>query len=163
MPDRDPLTHLSSMNSPADRMFPTLSAEQIDRAAVHGRIRTVHRGEVLVEPGAKDMPFFIIKSGRLDLVRPGNGDHIVATLRRGQFTGETNTLAGRRGLVRITVSEGGEVVYFGREQLLGLVQTDSQLSEIVMRAFIHRRVELIARGYGDAVVLGSTHSSGTLR
>ncbi|HEX3868335.1 MAG TPA: FAD-dependent oxidoreductase, partial [Gemmatimonadaceae bacterium] len=35
--------------------------------------------------------------------------------------------------------------------------------EIVMRAFILRRVELISRGYGDAVLLGSTHCSGTLR
>src|SRR5205823_1679649 len=38
-----------------------------------------------------------------------------------------------------------------------------ELSEIIMRAFILRRVELIARGYGDAVLLGSTHSPGTLR
>ena len=43
---------------------------------------------------------------------------------------------------------------------MALVQTDSELSEIIMRAFILRRVELIARGYGDAVLLGSTHSPG---
>src|SRR2546425_11637100 len=49
-------------------------------------------------------------------------------------------------------------IHLEREQLLGLVQTDSELSEIIMRAFILRRVELIARGYGDAVLLGSTHS-----
>ena len=32
-----------------------------------------------------------------------------------------------------------------------------------MRAFILRRVELIARGLGDVVLIGSTHSAGTLR
>jgi thioredoxin reductase (NADPH) len=32
-----------------------------------------------------------------------------------------------------------------------------------MRAFILRRVELIARGFGDVVLLGSIHCSGTLR
>jgi len=31
-----------------------------------------------------------------------------------------------------------------------------------MRAFILRRLELIAGGYGDAVVIGSTHCGGTL-
>src|SRR2546425_5960056 len=54
-------------------------------------------------------------------------------------------------------------IHLEREQLLALVQTDSELSDILMRAFILRRVELIARGYGDAVVLGSTHSADTLR
>src|SRR6185295_19450351 len=44
-----------------------------------------------------------------------------------------------------------------------LVQTDSELGEIIMRAFILRRVELIAHGLGDVVVLGSNHCSATLR
>jgi thioredoxin reductase (NADPH) len=43
------------------------------------------------------------------------------------------------------------------------VQTDSELSEILMRAFIFRRGELIAQGVGDAVLVGSVHSPGTLR
>jgi thioredoxin reductase (NADPH) len=47
--------------------------------------------------------------------------------------------------------------------MLGLVQTDSELGEILMRAFILRRVELIAAGVGDIVLVGSTHSAGTLR
>jgi thioredoxin reductase (NADPH) len=55
------------------------------------------------------------------------------------------------------------VIEVDREQLLALVQTDSQLSEIIMRAFILRRVELIAHGLGDVVLLGSNHCSETLR
>jgi thioredoxin reductase (NADPH) len=43
------------------------------------------------------------------------------------------------------------------------VQTDSELSEIFMRAFILRRVELIAHGFGDVVLVGSNYSPGTLR
>src|SRR5207244_10227610 len=56
-----------------------------------------------------------------------------------------------------------EAVEIDREQLLQLVQTDPELSEIIMRAFILRRVALIARGGCDAVLLGSTHCAGTLR
>ncbi|MEI4914041.1 hypothetical protein Q8G39_28760, partial [Klebsiella pneumoniae] len=37
------------------------------------------------------------------------------------------------------------------------------VSDILMRAFILRRVSLIAHGIGDVVLVGSTHSSGTLR
>src|SRR5207248_309223 len=43
------------------------------------------------------------------------------------------------------------------------VQTDSELSELIMRAFILRRVELIARGFGNVVLVGSNHCAGTLR
>jgi thioredoxin reductase (NADPH) len=50
-----------------------------------------------------------------------------------------------------------------REQLLALVQTDSEISDILMRAFIHRRVQLIASGLGDVVLVGSNHSADTLR
>ena len=72
-------------------------------------------------------------------------------------------LSGRPGLVRIRATESGEVIEIDRGQLLLLVQTDSELGDIFMRAFILRRVELIARGFGDVVLVGSTHCSGTLR
>ena len=36
--------------------------------------------------------------------------------------------------------------------MVALVQTDAELSEILMRAFILRRVELVAHGIGDAVL-----------
>jgi thioredoxin reductase (NADPH) len=66
-------------------------------------------------------------------------------------------------MAQLRVSEPGEVIELSREQMLALVQTDAELSEILMRAFILRRVELIARELGDVVVIGSTHSGGTLR
>jgi thioredoxin reductase (NADPH) len=164
MSNPDPPIQLTSMASAAERMFPKLKPEQIERASAHGRTRVVQSGEVLVEVGTQNTRFFIVRTGRLEIVRsPGQGEVVITSLTAGQFTGETSMLAGRRVLVQIRVREGGELTELDREQLLTLVQTDSELSEIIMRAFILRRVELIARGYGDAVLLGSTHSSGTLR
>ena len=164
MSDPDPPIQLMSMASAAERMFPTLKPEQIERIAGHGRIYPVQDGDVLVEAGAQNTRFFLVRTGRLEIVRPpGTDKQLVASLGPGQFTGETSMLAGRRAMVQIQVREAGELIQLEREQLLGLVQTDSELSEIIMRAFILRRVELIARGYGDAVLLGSTHSPGTLR
>jgi thioredoxin reductase (NADPH) len=81
----------------------------------------------------------------------------------GQFSGEANMISGRRALGRLRVSEPGEVIQLDRDQLLDLIQTDAELSEILMRAFILRRLELIARDLGDVVVIGSAHCAGTLR
>lgn len=55
------------------------------------------------------------------------------------FTGELNMLSGRRGLVSIRVAEAGELIEIEREALRALVQTDSELSDIFLRAFILRR------------------------
>jgi thioredoxin reductase (NADPH) len=72
-------------------------------------------------------------------------------------------LSGRRGLVRLRATEPGKVIEVGHNEFLSLVQTDGELSEILMRAFILRRVELIAHGFGDVVFVGSNHCAGTLR
>ena len=81
----------------------------------------------------------------------------------GEFTGEATLLSGRRSLVTARAAEAGEVIELSREELLALIQTDAELGEILLRAFILRRVELIAHGLGDAVLLGSAYSAGTMR
>src|SRR5262245_35135351 len=135
MSDPEPPIQLTSMASAAERMFPTLKSEQIERAAAHGHARSVHAGEILVQAGAQNTRFFIVRTGRLEIVwQPGTGAQFVASLGPGQFTGETSMLAGRRAMVQIRVRDGGELIQLEREQLLGIVQTDSELSEIIMRA-----------------------------
>ena len=164
-----PVTHTTlgvplTLTSGVERMFPTLTAEQIERIAAHGHERHIRPGEVLVQPGDQIVPFFVIITGGIEIVRPSStNETLVALYGPGQFTGEVNMLSGRPALLQVRASEAGEVIEVDREHLLALVQTDSQLSEIIMRAFILRRVELIAHGLGDVVLLGSNHCSATLR
>jgi thioredoxin reductase (NADPH) len=159
--DSQPLS--SSLPSHQDRLFPTLTQAQIKRIAVHGRRRTTASGETLVDVGDKVVPFFVVVSGEVQALRPTlAGDTLIVTHHAGQFSGEGNMISGRRAMGRLRVNEPGEVIELTREQLLALVQTDAELSEILMRAFILRRLELIAHDLGD-VVIGSTHSANTLR
>jgi thioredoxin reductase (NADPH) len=147
-----------------DRMFPLLTTEQLARVAQHGKARRVEAGEVLVEPGEETTRFFAVKTGQIDVFRvSGDTQEVIAICRAGQFTGELNLLSGRRSLVRLCASEPGEVIQLDRDQLLGLVQADSELGELLMRAFILRRVELISQSIGDLVLVGSSHSAATLR
>jgi thioredoxin reductase (NADPH) len=150
--------------SPEERLFPTLTTGQIERIAARGRRRAIARGDVLVEVGDKVVPFFVLLSGEIQVLRPADGtETLIVTHRPGQFSGEGNMITGRRAMGRLRVSEPGEMIELDREQLLALVQTDAELSEILMRAFILRRSELIAGDLGDVVVIGSTHCAGTLR
>jgi thioredoxin reductase (NADPH) len=151
-------------SSRIEKIFPKLSPAQIDRIAAHGHIRSVHSGEVLIEQGDTSVPFFVVITGEVEIVRPfGAHETLVTVHGSGQFTGEINMLSGRRSLVRARATKPGKVIELDHQQMLGLVQTDAELSDILMRAFILRRVELIAAGVGDIVLVGSTHSAGTLR
>ncbi|HEY5096188.1 MAG TPA: FAD-dependent oxidoreductase [Candidatus Eremiobacteraceae bacterium] len=144
--------------------FPTLTPAQIAHIATHGVVRPIERGDVLVEAGDSGIPFFVVRAGKVEIIRPSDrGDTLVVVHGPGQFTGEANTIAGRRSLTRARVSESGEAIQLTRDQLLGVVQTDADISEILMRAFIYRRVELAAQGISDVALVGSVYSAGTLR
>ncbi len=145
-------------------MFPALTAAQIARVAIHGQVRGIAPGEVLFDVGQTEVPFFVITRGQVEIVRPALPIETVITVHGpGEFTGEVSMLSGRRTLVRARAIDAGDVIELGHDGLLSLVQTDAELSEIIMRAFILRRVELIANGLGDVVMVGSAHCSGTLR
>ena len=147
-----------------EHIFPTLNEAHIARISARGKKREAHGGEVLVEPGDNNLPFFLVLSGALEITRPtSNGEEAVVVHQAGQFSGEVGILSGRPSLVRARMRDAGEVIEVDHSILQELIETDSELSEILMRAFILRRVEFIAHGWGDAVLLGTNNSSGTLR
>jgi thioredoxin reductase (NADPH) len=148
----------------SDHVFPTLTPPQIARIAAHGRVRTVEAGEVLVDVGRQNVPFFVVTAGLIEIIRPSpSGDTVLVVHRPGGVTGESNMLSNRRSLARARAPVASEVIELDREELMSLAQTDAELGEILMRAFILRRVELIAHGLGDVVLVGSNHSTGTMR
>jgi len=143
--------------------FPRLTSAQIARIEPHGRRRQVEAGEILGEAGQLVTHIFVVVSGRLDLVGPSRWEgEEVPHFSEGMFTGERSILAGGRFLARIQVSTPSEVIEVPREELLQLIQTDSELSDIFLRAFILRRLQLIDQGLGDVLLLGSNHCQGSL-
>jgi thioredoxin reductase (NADPH) len=161
----DPSVALPSSPGPdADRAFPILKDAQIARISARGTLRKVQRGEVLARAGTRNSSFFVVVSGHLDVIQLSDGfETLIAVHRPGQLSGEINLLSGRRAVFTVRAGEDGEVVEVGHEDLLALVQTDADLSEVLMRAFILRRARMIAKGIGDVVLIGSSHSQDTLR
>ena len=150
--------------SSPDAMFPALSAEQQERVLAHGKVRKVTAGETLLKPNKQVLQFFVVVDAKLEILRlADDAEEVFAVCGPGMFTGELNVLSGRRGLVHIRAAEAGELIEIEREALLAMVQTDSELSDIFLRAFILRRLELIARGIGDLILIGSSHSLDTFR
>lgn len=147
-----------------EQTFPKLTPDQVARVAAHGRLRRVERGEVLVGVGMPAASFFVVISGTIEIIQPGvNGEAALRVINPGEFTGEVSMLSGRRYIVTLRVAEPGELIEVKRDDLLALVQTDAELSEIFVRAFLLRRAALFAGGIGDVLLIGSNHSADTLR
>jgi thioredoxin reductase (NADPH) len=143
--------------------FPTLTAAQIGRIRPFGKLRRVEAGQILFQPGDADIPFFVLLSGHIEIVQPDLlGERPIASHDPGEFTGEIAMISGRRSLARGRVTEPGEVLEMSGEDLRSLIARDAELSEIFMRAFILRRLQLINRGQGNIILMGSRHSAKTL-
>jgi thioredoxin reductase (NADPH) len=141
-----------------------LTAAQIDRIRPSGHVRHVERGEILFQPGQTDVSFFVVLSGGLEIVQTDLDDveRIIVKHAASQFTGELTMITGQRCLVLGRVTEPGEFIELSAEALRTLVARDAELSEILLRAFILRRLALVNMGLANLVLLGSHHSAGTL-
>jgi thioredoxin reductase (NADPH) len=155
----------SLYESRREQMFPKLTAQQIARLERHGRRIRTTAGQVLQEAGEGHRDLYVVLAGSLEIVRPGLQGELPITVEvAGDFTGEMSTLRGLAGFTRVAVREAGEVLAIRESELRTLVQTDSEIMEIFMRAFILRRMGLIAADQaGDVILVGSMHSSATVR
>jgi thioredoxin reductase (NADPH) len=147
-----------------EQMFPKLTSAQIARLQAHGRRAATRAGQVLVEPGEPHRDLLVVLSGSLEAALPGVlGEESITSLLPGDFTGEMSTLRGVAGFVRIRVRDGGEVLALDEDSLRTVVQTDAELSEMFMRAFILRRMGLLSLRQSAVLLMGSRYSADTLR
>src|SRR5579864_5375076 len=144
--------------------FPILTPPQIARVKGSAKLRPVAPGEVLFAPGDTSVPFFVLLSGAMEIVQPDySGEYPIAKHVPGEFTGEMTMISGQRCLVLGRVTQAGEFLELTGEGLRSVIARDAELSEIFMRAFILRRLELIRRSQGNIIVMGSRHCANTLR
>jgi thioredoxin reductase (NADPH) len=109
-------------SSRIEKIFPKLTPEQIRRIAAYGRMRSVQPGEVLIEQGDTSVPFFVVITGEIEIVRPSGAAETLVTIHgSGEFTGEVNMLSGRRSLVLARATKPGKVIELDHQQMLTLV------------------------------------------
>jgi thioredoxin reductase (NADPH) len=146
----------------AEQMFPKLTKAQIARLEPHGVHLPTTEGLVLIEPGDHERKMIVVLSGSLNVTVPGVDEQVIRPLVPGDFAGEMSTLRGTPGFARVEVAEAGEVLVITDSDLRVVVQTDAELSEIFMRAFILRRMGLISSPNSAMTLIGSRYCGHTL-
>jgi thioredoxin reductase (NADPH) len=133
--------------------FPRLTDDQIARLSEHGERRPTAPGQVLFQEGDPDYDFHVVLAGRVE-TRTGSGreERTVAVHGPGRFLGELNLLTGAPSFLTAVAREDGEVLVVPAARLRELVAQDSELGDMVLRAYLARRALLIGLGAGIRIV-----------
>ncbi|MGA8772510.1 MAG: cyclic nucleotide-binding domain-containing protein, partial [Rhodomicrobium sp.] len=150
---------MSLIKTRSHQLFPVLDASQVETAKrfASGPARAFAPGEVVFDVGQRDVPMWLVLKGSLDVVRRDGLRHEapIVTHNAGQFSGEISQLAGRETLAAACAGkEGCTSIPFDAAHVRALMIGSAELGEIVMRAFILRRVGLIEEGGVGSVLVG---------
>src|SRR6516165_5239474 len=142
------------------QLFPVLDGSQIDTAKrfASGQERKFAPGEMVYNAGERDVPTWLVLKGSISVVRRDGLNHetAITTLGPGQFSGEVNQLAGAATLASVSAGpEGCTALPFDATHVRALMIGSAEIGEIMMRAFILRRVGLIEEGGVGAVLVGT--------
>jgi thioredoxin reductase (NADPH) len=145
--------------------FPRLSAEMIERVTRYGSEERFAARAPVFSRGDRSVDFFVVLQGSIEIFDVDEHDlpQVFVVLRARQFAGELDLFNERQVLVSARAGEASRLLRVKRADFRRLVSSEADIGEIVMRAFILRRVGLIRHVHGGVVVVGPAHSADTLR
>jgi len=145
----------------AAQTFPVLSEEMAGRVASFGQAEDYPDGGMLFRRGDRSVDFFLCLEGRIEILdRGAKGlDSVIHAHERRQFTGELDLFNDRTILVSARALPGTRVVRVERGAFRRMMAAEPDIGEIVMRAFILRRVGLIRHGEAGVALVGPAHSA----
>jgi thioredoxin reductase (NADPH) len=145
--------------------FPRLSADMARRVARYGTEELLKSGDIVFERGQRSVDFFLVLDGSIEIF--DTEDHgrltVLNVHHARQFTGEMDLFNDRQILVSGRAGADSRVVRVKRASFRHLVTGEPDIGEILMRAFILRRVGFIRHAQGGVVLIGPGHGGDTLR
>jgi thioredoxin reductase (NADPH) len=147
--------------------FPKLNKAQmaaLDRCLLTRRQR-YRDGETLFKVGDRDFKFFVVKSGRVEIVdESGETPRTIAVQGPGEFTGDVAQLTGGPAIVNAIARGDCEVYEVSPDALRKLINDHPELGDVILQAFIARRQLLSEPGeFVGLRVIGSRYSRDTFR
>ena len=145
-------------------LFPTLTESQLHVLQRAGTECRFADDDWVWQVGNRSTPLYAVLDGYIEAVRRDiHGDSVVATFHRAQFTGETTTMAGRASHLAGRARGDVRAIAVPQERLRELMSVNAELGELLIHAFILRRMRMIAEHAGPITLIGSRYSADTLR
>jgi thioredoxin reductase (NADPH) len=151
---------MSIIETRREQMFPMLDPGQVETAKrfASGPPRDFAPGEIVFDIGDRQAPAWLVLKGSIDVTRRNalGGETPITTHHPGQLSGEVSQLAGRETLARgLAGADGCTALPFDAAHVRALMIGSAEIGEILMRAYILRRVGLIQDGGSGSVLVGN--------
>ena len=146
-------------------LFPKLNESQIAEIEKRAELKTYQDGEVLYRTGTRNFSSYVVIEGEIEIVNRSDGESkTVITIGYRQFTGDVALLTGNPAVVDAIARGNCQLLEIENENLRRLLQENSPISDIFVRAFIARKKRLDELpGFTGVRVIGSRFSSDTFR
>jgi thioredoxin reductase (NADPH) len=134
--------------------YPRLSEAQTAALTALGTRRRTTAGEVLFREGDRTCSFFVVCAGLVAVVE-GHGtaeERVIGIHGAGRFLGELSLLTGETLPITAVTLGSGEVLEIPLKRLRDLVAHDPVVGDLILRAYLARRSNLIGLGAGLRIV-----------
>ena len=130
-------------------LYPRISDQKMEWLAAKGERRSFAAGEVLYEQGLRDAPFFVIESGRVELIdRKPRKEVWIAEADAGTFIGDIATFTGEPAMAECVAAEPTETIAFDRPGLRAMLAAKPEMFEHVLGCLLARRAWHEGAGHG---------------
>src|SRR4029078_6972030 len=159
---------MSTISTRGHQMFPVLDAGQIETAKrfASGPARRFAPGELVFDVGERKAPAWLVLYGTIEFIRRDglHRESSITTHHPGQISGELSQLSGRPSLASGSAGpDGCTALPFDAAHIRALMIGSAEIREILMRAYILRRVGLIEEGGVGSVLVGTPGTPDLLR
>jgi thioredoxin reductase (NADPH) len=124
--------------------FPKLTPAELAILKPLAAPRDYADGETVFRAGQADIDFFVVESGKIDILNPADDHQVIVTHEVGQFSGDIDLLTSRPVLVTGVARGQSRIWSMPGSQLRALLNRVPSLGEKLIVAFMHRR-ELLSQ------------------
>ena len=143
-----------------DPRFSVLAQKQINTLKEFGHIITFDQDTLVFDVGDNNYDFYVILEGEIQIKDPIR-DEVVGTHGVHQFTGDSSMLSNRRIPFSAHAPKGTTVLCIKPEVLKEVISKHSDISDVLLSAFIQRQETMLREFIGGIKVIGSEKSKET--
>lgn len=146
-----------------DPRFSPLSPTQIEILRAYGAKEFYDKPTKIISVGQKNYDFFIVLKGAISIRNAGDKDQEIVRFGVNQFTGSSSILSGRASDLDAIAIENTSAIKISSGSLKKAIADHSDISDVLMNAFLSRRVGLMEEYVGGIKVIGLENAATTYR
>ena len=128
-------------------LFSELSRKDLKHLAAAAIVRDYKKGEAIVKEGENAVAFYIIRAGKVDIIRGrgGKNEKVLATLGPGEFFGEMALLDSYPRSASVVATEVTECLVLSRWDFIAEMRTNPYIA-VQMLSVLSRRLREAQQG-----------------